>query len=162
MILALQDWCPIGLWATWYYESSVALWPPLFLVPIYCTLKFLNNRTFPRETCISRTVLSSQDGLRLNLLCCNVSEWFYHLSTPFSVLNWSAALEPKNEQPFGTFTLDVPAFWLRFGLITEKGDWGTDSELSSFIKTVLGKGEKALHVNAADLKGKETRKLEDS
>lgn len=77
----------------------------------------------------------------------------------FAVLNGSAVLGYKREQPFGTFTLEVAAFWLSFELITGKGVWETISDPSSFIKTVLGKGEKALHMNAADSKGRVTRNL---
>lgn len=71
----------------------------------------------------------------------------------FAALNGSAALGPQTEQPFGTFPSEVAAFWLSFELITGKGVWETVSDLNSFIKTVLGKGEKALHMNAADSKG---------
>ena len=75
------------------------------------------------------------------------------------MLNRAAALEPPKEQPFGIFTSEVAAFWSSFGLITEKGVWETASDLSSFIKTVLGTGEEAVHMNAVDFKGEDTGNL---
>ena len=68
--------------------------------------------------------------------------------------NRPAASEPPEEQPFGIFT------WSSFELISEKGVWETASDLSSSLN-VLGKGEETLHMNAADVRRKEIRNLEN-
>lgn len=49
-------------------------------------------------------------------------------------------------------TLKAAAFLFNFGLITDKGVWESASNVRRFIKTVLVKVEKVLHMNAADLK----------
>lgn len=57
----------------------------------------------------------------------------------------------SDQQVSHSGTLKAAAFWLSFGLITDKGGWETASNLR-FITTVLVKGEKVLHMTAADLK----------
>lgn len=58
----------------------------------------------------------------------------------------------SDQQVSHSGTLKAAAFWLSFGLITDKGVWETAFKLRRFIKTVLVKGEKVLHMNAVDLK----------
>lgn len=58
----------------------------------------------------------------------------------------------SDQQVSHSGTLKAAAFWLSFGLITDKGVRETASNLRRFIKTILIKGEKVLHMNAADLK----------
>lgn len=143
VILALQDWYPVGLWVTWY-DSAVSPWPFLFLDFIYDTLRFFNSMTFPREKFrpqISRTALRSWDRLSLNLLSVNVLEWFYHLSTPrpsahlvscsgtWRILNWDLVWGHMQLKR-GSLLAPSPWRWLLFGL-------ALDSSLKKIVERLF-------------------------
>lgn len=55
----------------------------------------------------------------MSLLCLKVLEWLYHFHTPFPIDQQINYYGTQKEQ-LVIFTSKVVAFWLSFGLITER------------------------------------------